>query len=74
MRYFFDIRDDFYASDDPDGEELAGPEAARREAIKIATSIAGDVFVSNGAKVAVTVRDGQRSLFEVIVTLSAEEI
>jgi hypothetical protein len=74
MRYFFDIRDDFYSAEDMDGEELPGIDAAHKEAIKVATSIAGDLFVAKGSEITVTVRDEQRPLFAVSVNLSRKDL
>ncbi|WLB24120.1 DUF6894 family protein [Bradyrhizobium japonicum] len=74
MRYFFDIRDDFYSADDADGEELSGIDAAHREAVKVATSIAGDVFVAEGFEITVTVRDEERPIFEVSVNLNRKDL
>ncbi len=74
MRYFFDIRDDFYAAEDNDGEELAGIEAARREAVRVASSIAGDLFASEGSAITVTVRDENRPVFEVNVNISRRNL
>jgi hypothetical protein len=34
MRYFFDIRDDFYAADDDHGEEFASFDAAHLAALR----------------------------------------
>jgi hypothetical protein len=74
MRYFFDIRDDFYSADDADGEELSGVDAAHREAVKVATSIAGDLFIAKGSEITVTVRDEQRPLFAISVNLSRKDL
>jgi Domain of unknown function (DUF6894) len=74
MRYFFDIRDDFFAAEDDQGEELAGPDIARREAVKVATSIAEDLFVANGSEITVIVRDEERPLFEIIVNLRTRDL
>ena len=43
MRYYFDIQDDFFSVSDDEGTEYASIEAAKREAIVTATSIAKDV-------------------------------
>ncbi|MGL9622384.1 hypothetical protein QRQ56_30865 [Bradyrhizobium sp. U531] len=74
MRYFFDIRDDLYTADDDTGEEHVSLEAARQEAVKIATSIAADLFASNGSEVRVIVRDERAPLLEVTVTLATKEL
>ncbi|MGC2775167.1 MAG: hypothetical protein WA418_05940 [Bradyrhizobium sp.] len=74
MRYFFDIRDNFYAADDEDGVEYSDSAAARREALKVATSIAEDLFIANGSEISVTVRDKDGPLFELIVNLQTKEL
>lgn len=73
MRYFFDIRDDFFAVCDSVGTEYSSIEAARKEAIVTATSIAKDVFTSKGSRVAIIVRTEDRPLFEMTVTLGRKE-
>jgi len=74
MRYFFDIRDDFYAAVDDQGQELTDPDAARREAVKLAISIARDVFAADGAEITVTTRSEEQSLFDVTVTLRTRDL
>jgi hypothetical protein len=74
MRYFFDIRDDFYAANDDDGAEFSDPATARREAVKVATSIAEDIFTAHGSQIAVTVRDNEGPLFEIIVNLKTKTL
>jgi len=74
MRYFFDIRDDFLALPDEEGAEHASLEAARKEAIVTATSIARDVFTANGSQVTVTVRGEDGPVFELTVALSRKEL
>ena len=73
MRFYFDIRDDFYAATDRDGINLPTVDAARKEGSDIAASIARDLFQSNGSRVIVTVRDDTRRLFELILTLTQED-
>ena len=73
MRYYFDIQDDFFAVSDDEGTEYASIEAARKEAIVTATSIARDVFTSKGSRVMVVVRSEDRPLFEMTVTLGRQE-
>ncbi len=51
MRFYFDIKDDFYAAVDDEGAELPGVEAAEREAIAMATAVARDFFSSRGTEV-----------------------
>ena len=72
-RFYFDVRDDFYSADDNVGSDLAGVETARREAVRLVTSIATDVFNANGSGVTVKVRDDDRALFEVSVSLSCRD-
>lgn len=74
MRYFFDIRDDFYSADDDTGEELPSINAARREAVVIATSVASDLFAEPGSEVRIVVRDEGGPLLEVTVKLSTNEL
>lgn len=73
MRYFFDIRDDFYSADDDAGEEFPSLDDARREAVKIATSVASDIFMARGSEVRVVVRGEQQPVLEVTVKLSTRE-
>lgn len=74
MRYFFDIRDDFYSADDDAGEDLPDIDAARREAVRIATHIASDIFVANGSEVRGVIRGEQKPLFEVTVKLNTKDL
>lgn len=74
MRYFFDVRDDFYAAVDDQGSELTDHDAARREAVRLATSIAPDVFAADGAEITVTIRSEEQSLFDVSVTLRTRNL
>jgi hypothetical protein len=69
MRFYFDIRDDFYVSTDTDGLILTDVESARKEAIAAATSIAEDVFKAKGSQVMLSVRDEVNTLFELTITL-----
>jgi hypothetical protein len=73
MRYYFDVRDDFVAVSDGEGTKYASREAARKEAIVTATSIARDVFTANGSQVTLTVRSEDGPLFEMTVTLVRKE-
>ena len=50
MKFYFDIKDDFFAAVDEDGVDLPGPEAAEKEAIAMATSIARDVASAKGRR------------------------
>ena len=69
-RYYFDIDDDQYSIADFHGADFSGPEAAKKEAIIIATSIARDMFPSGGgAKVSVSVRDEEERLFTATVAM-----
>src|SRR3569833_3410503 len=70
MRYFFVIRYDFFSADDDTGEDLPSNDAARREAVKTATSVASDLFITNGSEVRVIVRSEQGPLLEVTVKLT----
>ena len=74
MRYYFDIRDNFYASEDDLGVEMSGVDAARQEAVKVASSIAGEVFLAKGSEVIVRVRDQERPLFEVALSLCERDL
>lgn len=73
-RYYFDIDDDQYSIADTDGADLPGPEAAKREAIAIATSIARDIFPSGGAKVSVSVREQEERLFTATVAMEFTQL
>ena len=69
-RYYFDIADDQYSIADTEGADFSEPEAAKREAIMIATSIARDLFPSGGgARVSVSVREQQERLFTATVAM-----
>ena len=74
MRVYFDIKDDFFAAVDAEGAELPGLEAAEREAIAMATSVARDVFSSRGTEVLVTVRNDKQPLFELRVTAARKDM
>jgi hypothetical protein len=74
MRFYFDIKDDFFAAVDEDGAELPSQEAAEREAIAMATSVARDVFSSRGMEVLVTVRSEKQPLFELKVTAARKDL
>ena len=74
MRYFFDIRDDFYAANDDDGADFLDPAAARREALRAATTIAEDLFIANGSAIKVTVWDDDGPLFEIVVYLKMKDL
>ncbi|AWL93011.1 hypothetical protein CIT37_12935 [Bradyrhizobium ottawaense] len=74
MRYFFDIRDDSYSADDDAGEYLPDIDAARREAVRIATQIAGDIFLAKGSEVRVVVRGELKPLFEITVKLKTKDL
>ena len=73
MRYYFDIQDDFVAVADSEGSEYRSLEVATREAIAAVTSIARDVFTSQGAQVTLTVRSEDKPLFEMTVRLDRKE-
>jgi hypothetical protein len=74
MRFYFDIRDDFYALTDTDGLVCPDVESAKKEAISAATSIARDVFEAKGSQVVVSVRDEVKLLFEMTVTLKQNDL
>jgi len=74
MRYYFDIQDDFVAVADSEGSEYRSLEVATREAIAAVTSIARDVFTSQGAQVTLTVRSEDKPLFEMTVRLDRKEL
>jgi hypothetical protein len=73
MRFYFDIHDDYYSAQDEQGIDLANAEAARQHANKVATSVACDVFEASGSQLTVTVRDGTRPLFALVLTLSLRQ-
>lgn len=74
-RYFFDIDDDQYSIQDIHGSDLPGPDAAKKEAIMVATSIARDIFPSGGgARVSVKVRDERDPLFLATVVMNFEQL
>jgi hypothetical protein len=73
MRFYFDIRDDFYSATDHDGVNLPTVDAARKEGSDIAASIARDLFRSSGSRVVVTVRNDERPVFELTLTLTQED-
>jgi len=74
MRFYFDIRDDFYTAVDAEGVNLPTVEAARKEGSDLAASIARDLFQSNGSQVVVTVRDDAKPLFELTLTLTQKDL
>ncbi|WP_027518659.1 hypothetical protein [Bradyrhizobium sp. WSM1417] len=74
MKFYFDIKDDFFAAVDEDGVDLPGPEAAEREAIAMATSIARDVASAKGAQVLITVRNEKHPLLELSVTVARKAL
>jgi hypothetical protein len=73
MRFYFDIQDDFYIASDDAGGDFPSVEAARREAVTVATSIARDLFMANGSQVTVTVRDDVKPLWQMTVTLTRKD-
>ena len=74
-RYYFDINDDQFSIVDTHGTDLSGLEAAKKEAVMIATSIARDIFPSGGgASVRINVRDEHTRLFTATVALQLTEL
>ena len=74
MRFYFDVKDDFFAAIDEEGTELASLKAAERDAIAMATAVARDLFSSRGTEVLVTVRDGKQPLFELRITAARKDL
>jgi hypothetical protein len=74
MRFYFDIKDDFFAAVDEEGAELPGVEIAEREAITMATAVARDVISSRGTEVLVTVRNEEQALFELRLTAVRKDL
>jgi hypothetical protein len=72
-RYYFDIDDGLYATEDRDGVDYPGLDAAKLAAIRTATSIACDLSISDGARVTVKVRNSAQLLFEAVVTLQLSD-
>jgi hypothetical protein len=73
-RYFFDIEDDQLSFVDTEGSELADLDAAKREAITTASSIAKDLFtVGASESVVITLRQGSTIIFKASVRLSLAE-
>lgn len=68
-RFYFDIDDGLNFTEDRDGVDYPGLDAAKLEAIRTATSIARDLSISDGARVTVKVRTSVRLVFEAVVTL-----
>jgi len=73
MRFYFDVHDEIYSAVDNDGTTLHQVEDARKKANQIATAIARDVFDANGSKISVTVRDQNKILFVMTISLIIEE-
>lgn len=73
-RYFFDIEDDQLSFVDPEGSEWSDLNAAKREAITAASSIAKDLFpVGASDSVVITLRQGSTIIFKASVHLSLAE-
>jgi hypothetical protein len=70
MRFYFDIKDDFFAAADDEGADHSDIGAAEKEAIATATSVARDVFASGGSHVTVTLRNDEHAVLELVVTLA----
>jgi hypothetical protein len=65
-RYFFDFRDADGLFRDEEGQEMPGPEAARREAIRAAGGVALDIAGKGfDSELTVEVRDHAGSVLEV---------
>jgi hypothetical protein len=72
-RYFFDIEDDQLSVADSMGSDLADLDAAKREAITTAASIAKDLFpVGASESVTITLRQGSAVILKTTVRLSLE--
>jgi hypothetical protein len=74
MRFYFDIKDDFFAAIDEEGAELPSLEAAERDAMATATAVARDVFSSRGTEVLITVRNERQPLFELRLTAARKDL
>lgn len=73
-RYFFDLDDDQLSTTDDHGEDFPGLEAAERNAIAVATSVARDLFPSGGNRVTVRIRDQATAVFEATVSLTTSRL
>jgi hypothetical protein len=73
-RYFFDVEDDQLSFADSTGSDLADLDAAKREAITTAASIAKDLFpVGASDKVVITLRQGSAVILKATVRLALTE-
>jgi hypothetical protein len=69
-RYYFDVTDGHYATEDIEGLEFANDAAAEKEAIAAAVSMASDAFPSRATeKLVVSVRRELEVVFEATVSL-----
>ena len=72
-RFYFDIHEGAVALPDQDGIELSSIYAAKREAAVIAADIARDLLSEGDVqKICVEVRQGQKRLFAVAVTVAVD--
>jgi uncharacterized protein DUF6894 len=69
-RYYFDIHDDQFSTIDDAGAELVGMEAAKAHAIRVAASVAQDIFPRGCHEVAVAVRVAEKPVFSAKVVLT----
>jgi hypothetical protein len=74
MRFYFDIKDDFFAAADDEGADHPDARAAEKEAIATAASVARDVFTSGGSHVIVTLRNDEQSVLELAITLARKPL
>jgi hypothetical protein len=69
-RYYFDVSDGHYATEDIEGMEIANDAGAEKEAITAAVSMARDAFPSRATeKLVVRVRRELEVVFEATVSL-----
>jgi hypothetical protein len=74
-RFYFDIHDGAVALPDQDGAELPSLQAAKREASALAAEIARDLLSEGDAqKICVEVRQGQKRLLAVTVTVEVDYV
>ena len=69
-RYYFDIHDDQFSTIDDTGAELVGVEAAKAHAIRVAASVAQDIFPRGQRELVVAVRDAEKPVFSAKVVLT----
>ena len=73
-RYYFDIEDDELSFADSIGSDFTDLDAAKREAITTAASIAKDLFpVGSSESVVITLRRGSAVILKATVRISLTE-